>query len=207
MAPELFDLPAASLILLLGFAAVLLSGATTRQLWAPAAAAAGASLVLSQVAHTGAATGLLLFAIGAAIGLDQALAMLRQDRRRLRKLASRPHARHLLENQGRTTTTGQPVKLAGAAVIVSTATLHLAVHHVVTAVPADSAAVPVLAVVACLPVVPAVFGRLRSVVLSRVPALASRSGVRLLSVSHDPCAGMLLSVVVLLATAFAAQAT
>ncbi|QFU90325.1 hypothetical protein [Amycolatopsis sp. YIM 10] len=206
MAPELFDLPAASLILLLGFAAVLLSGATPRQLWAPTAAAAGASLVLSQVAHTGAATGLLLFAIGAAIGLDQALAMLRQDRRRLRKLASRPHARHLLENQGRTTT-GQPVKLAGAAVIVSTATLHLAVHHVVTAVPADSAAVPVVAVVACLPVLPAVFGRLRSVALSRMPAPASRSGVRLLSVSHDPRAGMLLSVVVLLATAFAAQAT
>ncbi|UJW30257.1 hypothetical protein L3Q67_34350 [Saccharothrix sp. AJ9571] len=205
MAPELFDLPAASLILLLGFAAVLLAGATPRQLWAPTAAAAGASLVLSQVAHTGAATGLVLFLIGGAIGLDQALSMLRQDRRRLRKLASRPHARHLLANR-QMTTTGQPVRLAGAAVIVSTATLHLAVHHVVTAVPAGSPTIPVLAVVACLPVLPAVFAKVRVAVVERVPSLRARPGTRVLSVPHDPRAGMLLSVVVLLATVFAVAA-
>jgi uncharacterized membrane protein YdfJ with MMPL/SSD domain len=188
-------------VLLLGFAAVLLAGSTVRQLWTPAATAAGASLVLSQVVHTGGATGLVLAGIGAAMGLDQALVMLRQDRRRLRKLAARPHARHLLADRRRTTT-GRPVVLAGAAVVVSTSTLHLAVHQAVSAIPADSPGLAVIAVAACLPALPAVLHRVRALAPGRPSGSTPRQGLRTLAVPHDPRAGIAVSAVVLFATAF-----
>jgi len=201
MTSQLLDLPATAAVLALSVAAVLLAGATVRQLWAPAATAVGGALVLGQVVHAGAATAPVLCAVGAAIGLDQAFALQRQDRRLQRKLAARLPSRSRAgagRSGGPQTATGHSVQLAGTAVIVSTAVLHFAVGQAVSAVPAGSPAIPVLAALSCLPALPALAGRLRSAAAERVPAVRARAGARMLSVPHDPRAGMVLAVIVFL---------
>ncbi|MDT8913879.1 hypothetical protein [Amycolatopsis sp. PS_44_ISF1] len=205
MTSKLLDFPAAAVVSVLGMVAVLLSGATLRRLWPTTAAAVGGALVLGQVVHAGAATAPVLCAVGALIGLDQAFELRRRAHQVQRKLAARSVSRHR-QPGGQRTATGPSVHLAGTAVIVSTATLHLVIAHAVGPVAAGASAVPALAAISCLPALPALAGRIRVAVVERVPALRPRAGARFLSVPHDPRAGMLLSGIVFLWVALSVSA-
>jgi RND superfamily putative drug exporter len=203
MTGELLDLPTAALTVVITFGAVLTAGAAG-QAWLVLRSAVGLSVVLSHVLAAGVAGAVLVIVTGAVIGLDRALAMLNEDRRRRAKLARRPRAWHLLANRS-LTTTGHSVALSGAAIIVSIAALHLAVHEVVGLVPAGSPVVVVLALMACLPLTPALLLRagVRPPGAARVRA-GIRAGMR--AVPHDPRAGLLLSAVAALTIMLAAFA-